>query len=603
MKSFLCLLAIWIAGLSLIFVQSTSNISFVLAFPPLLTILLVGVPAIILLSGARVKNERMTLLFILLFSLSLRLISPLSDGNSAFVVSRDTFYNFQLTRIYEEQGSWIWGLQTGPALDQLFNPSLQIFSVSMATVTGLDLHTLCRFLPSVVFTFAVILLLFSAFKRLLGSSTALLASFAFAVCYKFNTFNNVYLQESLGVVFFAMAFYALLSMRSAEGSSKGHFVIFVFAVFSIVSTHFFSGFAFLATIIVVFAVSKIPGSLFSTRSSNAVVLMITVTVFYAWAMFIASHLLSVNANYISEYLSQLSLIIQDPFRIGASRVSFLPPLSQLEFLVVYAGILTSILLGALAVVNLLLRRRRRVGYSPNWLRTFGALSLVFSIVTLLGLRAFVSNPDVAYRFVTPLYVFLAPISAVGLDTIQNYSKRVNLESDTKRRLQSLLRKGFIVVLLVVPILSTGILTSESSGKPIIMPDKDVVVVSSWLTFHSNKSLAIFGETSLAEPIAAYSRMDFWSENMLNNETITDVLYYGGNMSTLISYLYQNRGKILLIVDKHFVDQEHFHIRNDLRTRIPSLEATSIALWTLNNLPIVNKVYDGESPSVFIPTNR
>lgn len=568
----------------------------------LLATLLISAPALFLLSrrGKDAKSEHVTLLFILLFSVSLRLIVPLSDGNSTFFIFRDPLYNFQLTRIYMEQGRWIWGLQTTRAIPQLFTPFLQFLSVSMANVTGLNLYTICRFLPSVVFTWIIILLLFSAFKRLLGSSSALLASFVFAVCYKFNAFSNAYLQESLGVLFFAMAFYTLVLISAREKSSRGGFMIFVLAVFSLVSTHFFSGFVFVVTVAVALVVSSIQKSLFSTNFTKAVFL-IPITAFYGWAVFVAGALLHVNINEMREYLGELSLTLQNPFRTGGGRGINLPPLSPLETPVVYAGILIPVSLGLFAFAVFFSRGRRNSGYSSNWLRIFGVLALVFGTLTLLGLRGFVTDPDVAYRFITFLYIFLAPISAVGFDIVQRHLKRANSKSQIVRRLQLLLCNGFIIAFLVIPVISASLLVSGAVPRPTIVPDEEVLAASSWLSSYGHEYTAVVGETSLAEPIAAYSRIDFLGENSLasSNETITEIVYYQGNSSALAYFLQQISGKTFFIINKHFVDFEFFKIRSDTRGRIPSVNATERAFSALNQLTVIDKIYDGECPSVYV----
>jgi hypothetical protein len=298
-------------------------------------------------------------------------------------------------------------------------------------------------------------------------------------------------------------------------------------------------------------------------------------------------------------------MIQNP--LGTGRVQYFGPpvvLSPLETRIAYVGILIPVIVGLFVCLDLFFRKRRSSGYSLFWLRFFGIAFLVLGLVTILGLRAFVQANDVTYRFVTFLYIFLAPVSALGFNVVQIRLNLLSLKVGRIRTIWRSLGRGiFVIFFLAVPVLSTGLLISGSLGKPVMTADGDVVVLSSWLTSHNDRSSAIIGETSLAEPIAAYSRLEFWPENISSNETITDVLYYGGNMSALIDFFNQNKGEILFIVDKHFVDQEHYHLRIDTRTRIPSPEATSFAFWTLDQLPILNKVYDGESPSVFIATNR
>lgn len=580
MKKSLGLFAIWFVAFCLLVLQFSSHSNFDLPIPKLLTVCLVAAPALILLS--KNHNKGTTLLFILLFSLSLRLIGPLAEGSSAFVVFVDPIYNFQLSEIYKEQGRWVWGLETGPARLQLFTPALHIFSAIMSEVLGLNLYTLCRFLPPLVFTLVTILLLFSTFRRLIGANNAVLASFIFAICYKYNTFNSLYVAESLGVVFFAMALYALVSMKvRRESSAKAYVIIFIVASLLLVWTHFLSGFIFLAAITIALVMSKTLRSLFAAKNSISTTdFMFLASLFFVWAMFIAIRLLVSNINFIRDYLIELGMMIQRPWETRTIQQPIGILLSPLEMLVAYIGILIPVSCGLYTCLELFIRKRRRSGYSLYWLRTFGVIVLVLGVVTVLGLRAFVKSPDLTYRFVVPLYLFLSPLAALSLGIIRSRAR---------------------IFFLILPVLSTGLLIPNFLGGTVVIADREVATASSWLSSYGNKSVSIAGENSLAEPIAAYSQIDFWQESgraRLNNQTITDAIYYGGNMSDLVNFLQKSNGKILFLVNKLFIDHEHFRLRIDTHTRIPLIDATRSAFHTINQLPFLNKIYDSDSPSVY-----
>jgi len=603
LKRHLSLFAIWLLGFCLLVLQFSSHQSLTLPIPKLLTVCLVAAPVLFLLS--KNHNKSTTLFFILLFSISLRLVGPLADGDSAFVVFVDPIYNFQLTEIYREQVGWVWGLETGSAFNQLFTPALHLLSAIISETLGLELYTLCRLLPPLAFTLVTILLLFSTFKRLIGAHNAMLASFVFVICYKYNTFNSLYLPESLGTVFFAMALYALVSMKDRKASSmKAYVAVYFVASLSIVLTHFLSSFVFLAVITMALVMNKTMKSLFSTKHSvSATDLTFFATLFFVWAIFVAVVLLVSDINFIRDYLIQLSVMIQRPWETGSIQQPVGILLSPFEMLVAYIGILIPIFLGLLTSLDLFIRKRRKSGYSFYWLRVFAVVVLVLGIVTILGLRAFVKSPDLAYRFVTPLYLFLSPLVAISISIIRSRFEQANPNACHIRTIwQSFKARVLVFVFLIVPVLSTGLLIPNFLGGTVVVADKEVVATSSWLLSYSNRSLAIAGENSLAEPVAAYSRMDFWEESKrarLNNQTITDVIYYGGNMSDLIDFLQKNKGKILFIVNKHFVDHEHFRLRIGTYTRIPLTDATNSAFQAINQLPFLNKIYEGETPTVYI----
>lgn len=600
MKRFLCLFTVWFVGFCFFVLQFCSQLNLAPALPKLLIICLVATPALILLSQK--CSEGKTLLFLLLFSFSLRLVCPLGEGGSSFVVFRDPIYTFQVTKIYLEQGRWAWGLETLPATHLVSCPALNLLSVLVSEVTGLEVFTVCRFFPAFIPTLVIILLLFYALKRLIGSHNAMLACFIFSLCYKFNTFNNLYIQESLGIVFFVMTFYALI-LRERKGA---YIVVFIVAVSTLVWTHFFYGYVFLLTIAIALLASKLyVGAKSSSNVVNTGDFLSTIVLFFGWVTFVATQPFISSYQMSSNYLMELTSIIQRPWATRSIPAPTGILLSPLEMLIAYVGILIPVLLGLFTCFDLFVRQRRTSNYSVAWLRIFGLISFILGATVLIGLRAFVKTPDMAYRFITLFYIFLSALSALSLGIIQSRLERISFKKRGIGTIHHLFTRGIFVLFLIIPVLSTGLLIpSFLDNKSVVLNDRDVALCSSWVSAYADKSVAIVGETILAEPVAAYSRMDFWWEHgraRLDNQTITDVIYYGGNMGALVNFLQQNNGKILFLVNKHFIDHEHFRLRIDTQTRIPSIGATNFAFRTINQLPFLNKIYEGESPSVYMVT--
>lgn len=573
------------------------------ALPKLLVICLVAIPALILLSQK--CSEGKTLLFLLLFSFSLRLVGPLGEGGSSFVVFRDSIYTFQVTKIYLEQGRWAWGLETLPATHMVPTPALNLLSVLVSEVTGLEVFTVCRFFPALIPTLVIILLLFYAFKRLIGSHNAMLACFIFSLCYKFNTFNNLYIQESLGVVFFVMAFYALI-LKERKGT---YIVVFIVAVSTLVWTHFFSGYVFLLAIAIALLARKIyVGAKSSSNVVNTGEFLLTIVLFFGWVTFVAIQPFISSYQMSSNYLMELISIIQRPWATRSIPAPTGILLSPLEMSVAYAGILIPVLLGLFTCFDLFVLQRRASNYSLAWLRIFGLISFILGAIALISLRAFVKTPDMAYRFITFFYIFLSALSALSLGIIQSRLERISLKKRGIGTIHHLFTRGIFVLFLIIPVLSTGLLIPSFLGdKSVVLNDRDVMLCSSWVSAYANKSAVVVGETNLAEPVAAYSRMVFWNQlgkaRLNNNETIADVIYYGGNMSALVNFLRQNDEQLLLLVNKHFITHKHYRFSAYYEEKIPSVDDMNLAIQALNQLSFLNKIYEGESPCIYKVINE
>ncbi len=620
LKGFLGLFAVGFIGFCFVILRFGLQSNYVLAVPQLLIFCILAAPLLILLSqrwGTLVKNENATLFFLLFFSVSLRLIVPLTDGTSAFVTSFDPVFNFQLTSIYSETGHWVFGQETGPALPMLFTPVLHLFSASTSKIIGIDLYNISRFMPPIVFTLITMLLLYCTFRRLIGSQKALLACFIFAISYKFNSFTSLYIPESLGIVFFAMALYGLISMRSERGPmGRKYAAVFILGSSLLVTTHFFSSFMFLLAISLGLVVSKLFKSSNVGKSSiTAVNFVFFATFMYAWMLFIAYHFFYLQVGYIGDYFNEFLAMITRPWEprsVAGVQEAGLP---LWESIIAYGGILIPVLFGLLTCFNLFIRHRRTANHYTYWRRMFAAASFVLTAVTTIGLFAIVGNPDVAYRFIPFTYIFLAPTAAMSLGGIRGPEQHTRMNTTNSFRppgssgTQGVFGRARVllfITFLIVPVISAGIMFPPFVGEPIMLDDGEIVVVSKWFSTYVNKSSAIVGEVTLGTPITAGARLDFWKHaesNQFNFTTIWDAVYYEGNVSSILNFfesgIWWNPPETLLILNRHFIDHQHFLLHSFTRRRVLSIDAMDSAFKALDRYPSLNKIYEGEAPSIYI----
>lgn len=579
LKRFLFLFIVWLLGFGLLVLQYDSRISFATNIPELLIIIVVAAPTIILLSLK--GNERQALFFLVLFSASLRFIIPLGEGSSSFIPFRDPIYTFEVTKIYQEEGKWVPEFEEYMLKHLSSTPAIHFLSVALSEVTGINLFTVCRFLPSIVFTPIIIVLLFYSLNRLIGSQRALLACFFFSVCYKFNFFESLYIPESLGVVFFIMAFYALISKDKTR--KPIYAFIFSIAISTLVWTHFLTGYIFLGMLVITF--------LISLEAVRLVDVSLMAVLFLGWVIFVSIQPFIVSYRMMSNYFSELTTMFLRPWENSSGSGLTGIHLTPLEMAVAYSGILIPLIFAFLTSVDLFTRNQKySKGYPIKWLKAFSLVSLILGLITILGMSAFSQEPDMAYRFIPFLYIFLSVLSSMSISHFHN-------------KLEGYGFKNVIFFLLIIPVISTGLLIPAFIGETLIINDKDIVYCSSWLLSYSNESTVIIGDTTIAEPIAVYSRRTFWRQlgrvRLSGNQTMYEVIYYGGNISALVDFYQQKVEQFQLVIDKQFVSHKHYLMSPIYHDKIPIADDMENTIRILNQFSLVNKIYESESPTMYM----
>lgn len=560
-------------------------------------------PAIFLLF----KREKpyIILFFILLFSISLRLIVPISDGTNAFILFRDPMYNFQVTEKYISSSSWIMGNETTQAIDLVYTPGLHFFTLSLSQLSSVNLYVLCQFISPVLFTTIIIILIFSVFNRIINSENALIATLIFSISYKFNTFESLYVQESLGLLLFILCLYALIPIKNSRSRSRNQFIIFLLASFSLVITHFISSFIFFITLTVAFITS-----IFLSRSNPQIrkfvdikIYLIYFSIFLTWLIFIANHFIFIGKNYSQLFLNTYINMIANPFSQDSIPSSTGINLTLIQSIIAYGGLLLPILLSITAFITLFFKKPNigpNFRFSQYFLKIFGVITCLLFVIFLLGLRGFAA-PDVPYRFISFMFIFLSPLVPLSLPIISSFFKNLYKKNtckqfrSTNRKLtfNPLLPTVFVLVLMT---LSTSLLIPNFTSI-VKIDDSSVISAASWVKNNTVNSSVIIGQSLLAEPIAVYSQRDFWREYgkaYLDGVTISDVLYFGGNLSKLSAFFEINHNvDFLLVLDKHFYSNKHYLIYYNNVT-----DFNNFSIQRIYNFSYLKIVYENSDIAIF-----
>jgi hypothetical protein len=154
------------------------------------------------------------------------------------------------------------------------------------------------------------MIVFKTYSKMMSPRIAVAACFLFAMCYKYNWFDGYYIPESLGILFFAMAFYAV--MRTARGAGRSAFLILALSVLPIVVIHFFSSFMLSISLGLCYVLSRLLKRLNCLRLS-VMDLLVAAVPCAAWLSLVALAYLTPVIGYRIGYSQSLVEFLTDPF--------------------------------------------------------------------------------------------------------------------------------------------------------------------------------------------------------------------------------------------------------------------------------------------------
>jgi hypothetical protein len=589
----------WSVGVVLI-VLNYSGVSILGSSLSLLVLSLIAAPAVV--SILREEKPRASLLWVVLLSISLRLIPPLSDGNTTFMISSDSVYQFQVADIYQQHGAWIWGLQTGRAIEYIFYPALQLVSVEISTVANLSLYQVCRFLP-IVFSVVIVMIAFATYTLMVGGRAAIVACFLFSICYKYNWFDGFYIQESLGIVFFVMAFYAVF--RGTVRRDRSIALVFFSASLLLMMTHFFSSLMLWVALglcwLQLRVVKRIPRSSLRT---GVLQFGSVFAAFAGWTSFVAVVMVGTGLSYGFDYSVALAGLFTHPVEPALPESTGIH-LTMGEVLIVYVGFLIAGVIGFVGMVRAMRAIHGRSSYEEN--ASFGRIAiscvvaLAFGTLALAGI--FLSgntNPDVPYRFIPFVFFFWSPVFAAGMLYVKEH-----IQSVAPTNIPTLKRRivlASLCLVLILPAASTWLLMpAYINHSQTRLDDVKVTAISTWLASDGDKNTVLVGDSIMTTPTAALARQQFTQLDTAV-DPLPGILYYGDNIAPLTRYVANHTTYVL--VNNAYVSHKYYLITYYYENKPPpSEDLMASSVNRLNALPVLNVVYCSSSISLYASPSR
>ena len=578
-----------------------------------LTFALIVGPAVVSIARGLVREEETgsALYWIVLMSISLRLIVPLSEGRSAFMIGNDPMYNFQVADIIAERGRIIPELTTNRGTLYVIFPALQILTAQISTVGGLSLYDVARFLP-VLLTIVTIMIVFKTYSWMMTPRMAVAACFLFSICYKYNWFDGYYLQESLGILFFVMAFYAMMRRTRREGRSV--FVISVASIFLTGVTHFFSSVMLSTGLVFCYVFFRLMKHTnwrsLRIRVTDIIVALVLST---GWLTISAVIYINALASYGAFYTQTLLEFLSNPFKLqgflseqGIEATGI--HLTGITAVTVILGVLFSVAVGliGMARANQALRGTASLSLKTTMARVmiFCAIAVLFGVFTVVAVLTqgnFTELADITTRPIPFVYFFWSPAFGVGILFLGRRIRgaRFGIDHTLIRRRTAMAYLCVGILLVMAAASSWQLMPSTIQGRA-TLDDVEVTSLSHWLRTNGDKRTILIGDVAISLSVGALARQPV-SEPSSNEFQMNEQLYYGSNMtSTLLPQLSRLNPPVYLLINEAYLHHKYYLVTHIYEGRPPPSEkdmASSFAEF--NAFPMLDRVCSSSSLTLYI----
>ena len=441
---------------------------------------------------------------LLLLFISQQAVFIFLNPSWGFSFGSDPINDFQTAELISENAHFQLGqLGYSSRLSYSYYPMLHIFSAVFQHISGLQLTTIAVYLVPILNTLIVTMMLYHLNHDLfkLEGRTLNIATLLFQISFYYTSFDSQFVRESFAFSLVLLSLWIAARMASTQFLKDGRkFAVITAVSFTVVVlSHQFSSYLLLA----ILAVMALGLRIFNRNSRLIIPLLLMATVLGAYTLFVTVNF-SVKAG--TQAFEGLLAIFQ---REGSPTIQRLgDPLTQELAYTQYVIIGVLLLIGGL----LLLRRKRK-----NWMVISLLSFFVLAFVLCLVLR--LSTPADAWSFTYymslrgTIWAFLGISVAAGLGMAYIF------------RLNSVTRKGLVVLTIIICILAAG---KFAQYGPIVTGSSDPpltynrYVSSQWLKLYSvhgsiilvapsNKSDAFEGSRSIAP--YAYLKEYFLDEDV------------------------------------------------------------------------------------------
>jgi len=574
--------------------------------------LIVG-PTVVSIAQGLVREEETdrALYWIVLLSISLRLIAPLSEGHRVFMIQNDSMYDFQVADIIAERGGLIFELATNRATQFIFFPALHILTVQISTVGGLSLYDVARFLP-VLLTIVTIIIVFKTYSWMMTPRIAVVACFLFSICYKYNWFDGSYLREPLGILFFVMAFYAM--MRTARGAGRSVFVIFVSSILLTIVTHFFASLMLITALgfcYVFFRLMKHAN--WSCLRIGMADILVALVPLLAWLTISAPIYTSSVISYAAFYSQTLLEFLSNPFeQLGlvstqGIQASGIHLTGVTAFIVILGFLLTAA--GGLIGVERAIHAIR--GTASHGLKTamarviiFCAIAFVFGVFAAAGVLTqgnSVHLSDIPSRLIPFTYYFWSPAFSVGILFVGRKMRGLRFGMDhsiIQRR--TAMAYLCVAILLIMPAASSWLLLPSTMQGRATLDDGAVMSLSYWLRTNGDKRIILTGDMITSLSVGALARQPI-QDPVDINEVLNGALYYGSNMtSRLLPHLSRLNQPVYLLINEAYLRHKYYLITWVYEGRPPPSEKDMASSFAeLNAFTMLDRVCSSSTLALYV----
>jgi len=433
------------------------------------------------------KKETEKLISVVLFLISLRILTMLRTKPWGFTLETDSSFALQLSNSISEIGQWYPGMGFLRETQYSQFPALHFWAVALAKISGLDLVFLARFLLPVLSGSLTVVFYYLAIRLILTRKVATWASLILCLNPVFTFFDAGYVHESFALVFYAIYLFVVFRVYFMKYSEYRLTVIGMFVTFITVFAHQWSSENLLIISIVFFCFPGVYARLISLlhhtnfksiRTISIRFVEITYIIIFAWLMFVAFSMFHFHMKMIAEFFAT----VFNPFAEHSYPTMELYTLQ--EKIMISLGVLVLIILGTSELIIGLLRKEKTPSeiIFESW---FIFSSAYFFIISFLSPKWF--HTTISLRSWSFAFFGLSPLIAKSIAKKGNGSKGNSIPKIEWK-------KSFVyfkTLALIFPLIST------------------VIQAPTWVR-----------DPSLFLPSESYYFTAQWVKRYLQNETVT-----------------------------------------------------------------------------------
>lgn len=440
-----------------------------------LSFVFVSIPILIEVFFAE-SNSKLRFVYILLFSLLLHLQYAAVDF-SPYLSSSDALADYRLTDAIISDSRWFTEGQSPLAFEYGFYPLTNFIYLTFSLLTGIPLMLVVKFLV-IIKAFVVTPIVYKLFKRFFDRRISYLATMIFLASPGAILFPH---KETFAVIFFFIAVYVITHVKK----TRTYLFLGLISFFSLLITHHFTMYVFLALLTSLFLWTKI-GKRKKTLKISSHFFMLSWILFSAWISFISWAIILRHQSLIIRMFSQILLSGQLTFS------ELMPLYAPYEQIMIWLGYGLTLGFAGIGFICYMHTRNKK-NHSNEFLAMAYPLIILLIGATILRFSGASSSVMVSHRAYEFGYILIGAMVAFFVIRVFPLRRNVGIKA---------LMAILIVLIIIIGPMAGAIHPRTFTNVSRVVSSK-AISLNEWLAEFSNDSESVIGDKLVGLIVSGY----------------------------------------------------------------------------------------------------